>query len=218
MDIIEEDIKLYLPQYLSSSEKDALIKELRKFPTNGTKDTIYTSALDKTKYLLQGDGIDQVPYASFPDTTQKRTSVILLSNTCDMSIDNLGSRLNNCRILYSPLIKFEKYEAILRSKYSGDKDQKRIDNHLKDIKSQHITQALFLPKGGNLEYDSIIFFDRAISIPLKEELTSEMSKNRIFTLSNFGFYLFLLKISIHFTRIQEKIDRNIGVDLGLDPA
>lgn len=217
MDIIE-DIKLYLPQYLSSSEKDILIKELRKFPTNGTKDTIYTSALDKTQYLLQGDGIDQVPYVSFPDTTQKKTSVILLSNTCDMSIDNLGGRLNNCRILYSPLIKFEKYEAILRSKYSGDKDQKRIDNHLKDIKAQHITQALFLPKGGNLEYDSIIFFDRAISIPLKEELTNEMSKNRIFTLSNFGFYLFLLKISIHFTRIQEKIDRNIGVDLGLDPV
>ncbi len=45
MDTIE-DIKLYLPQYLSSSEKDVLIKELRKFPTNGTKDTIYTSCND----------------------------------------------------------------------------------------------------------------------------------------------------------------------------
>jgi hypothetical protein len=37
----------------------------------------------------------------------------------------------------------------------------------------------------------------------------------LFTLSNFGFYLYLLKLSIHFTRIQEKIDRSTGEDLGI---
>ena len=27
------------------------------------------------------------------------------------------------------------------------------------------------------------------------------------TFSNYGFYMFLLKLSLHFTRIQEKVDR-----------
>lgn len=209
-----DDITLYLPQYLSGEEKDVLKKELKNFPTDGTKDTVYTSTLNDANYLLQGDGINKMPYLSYPYTIQKDIPAILLSNTCDMSLDNSKTRINRCRILYAPLIQFDKYETMLRKNYLEAKDQQRIDSHLKDIKSQSITQALFLPKGGNLQYDAIVFFDRAINIPLNEEEVKQMCDKRIFSFSNFGFYLFLLKISIHFTRIQEKIDRNTGTDLG----
>lgn len=93
-------------------------------------------------------------------------------------------------------------------------DRAKAESHLNDLKRQYITQALYLPKGAKLKNDSIVFFDRAISLPLTEELVEQFCKRKIFTLSNFGFYLFLLKISIHFTRIQEKIDRATGEDLG----
>lgn len=209
MDFVD-DIKIYLPQYLSSNEKDALRKELKEFPTDGTKDTIYTCALNDVTYLLQGDGIDEMPYLTFPDTTTNNIPAILLSNSCDISIENLKTRMNKSRILYAPLIRFEKYEVMLHKEYPETKDKERIDSHLKDIKAQVITQALYLPKGGNLLYDAIVFFDRAISIPLNEDKVEEMCNNRIFSFSNFGFYLFLLKISVHFTRIQEKFDRNVG--------
>ena len=209
-----DDIALYLPQYLSSKDKDALRKELKDFPTDGTKDTIYTAALNTAEYLLQGDGINEMLYLYFPKTDIKNVPAILLSNTCDMSLENL--RINGCRILYTPLINFEKYANMLRATYKEAKDQKRIDNHLKDIKDQVITQALYLPKGGSLQYDAIVFFDRAISIPLDKDTVNQLCTKRIFSFSNFGFYLFLLKISIHFTRIQEKIDRDSGIDLGLN--
>ena len=209
-----DDIALYLPQYLSSKDKDALRKELKDFPTDGTKDTIYTAALNTAEYLLQGDGINEMLYLYFPKTDIKNVPAILLSNTCDMSLENL--RINGCRILYAPLINFEKYANMLRATYKEAKDQKRIDNHLKDIKDQVITQALYLPKGGSLQYDAIVFFDRAISIPLDKDTVNQLCTKRIFSFSNFGFYLFLLKISIHFTRIQEKIDRDSGIDLGLN--
>mgnify|MGYP006347031977 CR=1 FL=1 len=72
---------------------------------------------------------------------------------------------------------------------------------------------MYLPEdttGIGIDFDGIIFFDRVISIPLSNQRTEEFVQNRIFTLSNFGFYLFLLKISYHFTRVKERIDRNNG--------
>lgn len=187
MDVVD-NIELYLPQYLSDSEKTRLKEELSKFPMDGTKDTVYTSSLKDAEYLLQGDGINNVPYLSFPNTTINNVPVLLLSNTCDMSTEN--KRMNECRIMYSPILKLEKYEELLKKNYTPD----RVENHLKEIRNQYISQILYLPKGANLDYEGIVFFDRSISIPLTEELVKEMCKNKLFTLSNFGFYLYLLKL------------------------
>ena len=208
MNYSDEEIKKYLPQYLSEIELNNLRKELSKFPTDGTKDTVYTIALGNADYLLQGDGIAHMDYLNFPDVGIKPINAILLSNTCDMSIDN--KRMNPCRIMYAPILKFDIYARKLRESFPSQ----RVDNHLRDIKAQQISQAMFLPKGGKMDYDGIVFFDRAISIPLSEETMQSMCGNKLFTLSNFGLYLFLLKLSIHFTRIQERIDRTTGEDLG----
>lgn len=205
---IVNDIKLYLPQYLSANEQRRLREELAEFPMDGTKGTIYTNFLKDAVYLLQGDGIDSMPYISFPNMEKKEVPVVLLSNTCDMSVSN--KRMNLSRIMYAPIINFAKYEERLKQQFPREK----VENHLKDIREQHISQILFLPQGGKLAYDGIVFFDRAISLPLSEELVNDMCKRKLFTFSNLGFYLFLLKLSIHFTRIQEKIDRSTGIDLG----
>lgn len=203
-----DKIERFLPQYLSQSSKKLLLDELKQFPTDGTKDTIYTTALKDAPYLLQGDGISKVLYMNFPDTQVLESNVILFSNTCDMSLNN--ERKNPCRIMYAPLLNYDKYEAMIKKHYS----QEAAEGHLKDLRSQHVTQALYLPKGGGLDYNAIVFFDRAISIPMNEESVNLFCKNRLFTLSDYGLYLFLLKLSIHFTRIQEKIDRTAGVDMG----
>lgn len=205
---LSEEIKKYLPQYLSDTELSHLKSELAQFPTDGTKVTVYTSALNGADYLLQGDGIEEMPYLSFPDTQVRSINAILLSNTCDMSIDN--KRMNPCRIMYAPVLNFDKYEEKLRKDFSDE----RVNNHLKDIRSQLISQILYLPKGGKLPYDGIVFFDRAISLPMSEKNVKDVCGHKLFTLSNYGLYMFLFKMSVHFTRIQERIDRTTGEDLG----
>lgn len=207
MDIVD-DIKLYLPQYLSSDEQKKLKEELAQFPLNGTKGVVYTSALNGAEYLLQGDGIAEMPYLVFPDTHIGKVPALMMSNTCDMSTDN--KRMYDSRIMYAPIMSLDKFESRLKQKFQND----RVDALVKSIKDQHISQILYLPKGGNMEYDGIVFFDRAISMPISEELVDGMCQKKLFTFSNFGFYLFLLKMSIHFTRVQEKIDRSSGKDLG----
>lgn len=207
---LDEDIKRYLPQYLSDTDLGQLKEELAKFTEYGTKDTIYTIALNGANYFLQGDGIRKMPYLNFPNTDVHPIDAILLSNTCDMSTEN--KRLNNCRIMYAPIIRYGKYVAMLKK---SSIPESRLINHLEDIKAQRVSQILYLPKGGKMDYEGIVFFDRAISLPLKEEFVESKCADKLFTLSNFGLYLFLLKLSIHFTRIQERINRATGEDLGV---
>lgn len=206
---LDDEIKKYLPQYLSDAELNHLKDELAKFPTDGTKDTIYTIAFNGADFLLQGDGIGKMPYLNFPNADVHSLNAILLSNTCDMSTEN--KRMNPCRIMYAPILNFEKYADKLRESFP----EQRVTNHLKDVKAQLISQMLYLPKGGKMDYDGIVFFDRAISLPLTEDIVKNMCGNKLFTLSNFGLYLFLFKLSVHFTRIQERIDRATGEDLGI---
>lgn len=205
--MLSDEIKRYLPQYLSAKSTQELFEQLDQFPTDGTKDTVYTSALRWDGNLYQGDGIADINYMDFPNPTIRRVNVILLSNTCDMQPGN--KRINPCRIMYAPLLNYEKYSLAIRKNFP-----EKAENHLKALKQQHITQAMYLPKGAGLKNDAVVFFDRAISLPLRKGIIKEFQDKRIFTLSNFGFYLFLLKLSMHFTRIQEKVDRNEGIDVG----
>lgn len=207
---LDEDIKRYLPQYLSDTDFEQLKEELAKFTEYGTKGTIYTIALNRANYFLQGDGISKMPYLNFPNTDVHRVDAILLSNTCDMSTEN--KRLNDCRIMYAPIIKYDKYAAMLKK---SSIPAARLVNHLKDIKAQKVSQILYLPKGGKMDYAGIVFFDRAISFPLSSNFVESKCADKLFTLSNFGLYLFLLKMSVHFTRIQERINRSTGEDLGV---
>lgn len=161
---LDDEIKKYLPQYLSDAELNHLKDELAKFPTDGTKDTIYTIAFNGADFLLQGDGIGKMPYLNFPNADVHSLNAILLSNTCDMSTEN--KRMNPCRIMYAPILNFEKYADKLRESFP----EQRVTNHLKDVKAQLISQMLYLPKGGKMDYDGIVFFDRAISLPLTEDI------------------------------------------------
>ena len=207
MDCLEDNISVYLPQYLSSESKRELLSQLVAFSVDDTKSSIYSNAFKKKGFLLQGDGIGGVPYIFFPDTSKnKEVDAILISNTCDMSLEN--NRLYPSKVMYVPLLRYDKYAEMVKSEAPM-----QAENHLKDVKKQYVTQMLFLPQGSGLTYDAIAFFDQAISLPLSKDLVDNFCCKRLFSLSNFGFYLLLLKISIHFTRIKEKLDRNEGIDL-----
>lgn len=108
--------------------------------------------------------------------------------------------------MYAPILNLDKYVAVLEKQGVSSV---RIKDHVNNIKNQTISQILYLPTTIIYGHDSIVMFDKAISIPLSSENISKMLSSRMFTLSNYGFYLLLLKLSYHFTRIQEKVDRSV---------
>ena len=195
-----EDIKKYLPQYLSDSDAKQLFSALKDFPNN-IDERFYSNYSLDDNILYQGDCLKDIPAFYLPDTRSKLSQSMAISNTCDMDLNN--KRLWNTRILFSQIILLEKLEKALYQKFSED----RISNYINSLKKQQITNAFYLPKSKNLD-EAIVFFDYTNSFDINFVDRESLKEKRLVSLSNYGFYILLLKLSIHFTRIQEKVQRN----------
>lgn len=203
-----EDVQKYLPQYLSAESQDKLFEDLKSFPNN-LDDRFYSSHLLIDSSFYQGDGINKLLVINLPDSQIGELPSIIISNSCD--IDPKNKRLFPSRIAYAPIFCLEKYRAALIKDHFETKTCSidRIDNHIENLKKQKNTQILFLPKGGKLESDSIVFLDRLNNCPIEQISKQGPDTFKLFTLSDYGFYVFLIKLSIHFTRIQERIERPV---------
>ncbi len=202
---ILDSIDKFLPQYLSDVSGTEIKEQLKKFPVDGTKETVYTTMLSDHSEIFQGDGLTNIPYYDSFSQETRPANVIILSNTCDISLEN--SRFDSINLCIAPLFNLEKYQNYLLTKGFS---KQQIDTHIDHIKKQEITHVIYFPKNGKLTYDAIARLDKVCSIDRRKISSEDVKKNRLFTLSDYGFYLFLLKISIHFTRIRERIDRYAG--------
>lgn len=178
----------YLPRYLLPAQKDELFEELKKFPNNHA---IYTTAIPYHG-VMQGDCLYGISFYE-ADGTLRNVQSVILSNTCDLSQDN--PRIQPMRAVFSPLILISKYQARL---IANNIPASRIESHLSDIRSQRITNIVYFPQCNDLG-ESMILLDNVFSAPY----ANIDSRPRRFRLNTFGFYQFVVKLSIHFTRFQE---------------
>ncbi|HOO99911.1 MAG TPA: hypothetical protein PK766_10150 [Bacteroidales bacterium] len=196
-----DDIKLYLPKYLTPESKDQLYESLKQFPESQDS-RVYTRSLLNEKIIYQGDGIKDFLVIDLPNIEKlKESPCLILSNSCDLSPDN--QRLYSTRIMYSPIVNLKKYELGLMAKH----DKGRVESLLRSIRKQEPSQTFYLPELPGILEESFIFFDRTFNISNKFVGSDEIPSRRLFTLSNYGLYLFIIKLSIHFTRIQEGVNR-----------
>ena len=125
-----------------------------------------------------------------------------MSNSCD--IDPQNPRAAPSRVIFAPLVKLAAYEGLLRG---GGFEMKSVDDTLAAIRAQKITNLFFLPAGGPLEEAHVVRLDEVHSMPVGAFFKPK-EPEKLFTLSNTGFYMFVLKLSVHFCRLHEKINRN----------
>lgn len=198
---LDDEIRIYLPKYLSAENYDTLIKELEDFPDN-IDQRMYTSIADEG-LLCQGDVIKDMPYAEIDHLEMgvKNKDCIVLSNTCD--IDPNNKRFFNSRIMYAPLIELDKYKKVLLD--HGVSEQ-QINGHINSIKEQRVSQILYLPKSQSFD-ESIVFLDKVINIDHRYIDRVSLNDRRLVSLSDYGFYMLLFKISVHFSRLQENVVR-----------
>jgi len=191
-----EQIKLFLPKYLTPHQQSQLFEELRAFPDNME---YYLRRSEWRETLLQGDGWRGFVVINFGTSERKEVSGLVLSNSCD--IDPKNVRALPASILFSPLIRLTRYEALLAE--SG-RDGAQVRSHLDAIRKQRVTSVFCLPPGPGID-ECIVLFDDIHSHPLEDFLQRERSC--VFTLNQYAFYLLLLKLSIHFSRFQEGVAR-----------
>ena len=196
-----EDVKQYLPKYLSPEAQKNLFDGLNQFPDN-IDARLFSSRKSNEDIIYQGDGLRDLLFVNLPDTAAKEVPAMVLSNTCDL--DTKNKRLFPINLIYAPIISLEKYKSLLEEDNRG---QDAIKDHISSIKKQRITQIFYLPKGGLLEEGHLVFLDKINSCNIKYLDGRDIKDITLFSLSDYGFYLFIFKLSMHFTRVQEKIER-----------
>ncbi|AOW50478.1 hypothetical protein [Acetobacter ascendens] len=191
-----------IPYYLTAEDRQVLVDELEAISRGGSADYILSDYSDSFKSeMLQGDGWRGFQLYNFKDNCLQSVFGLILSNSCD--IDTKNSRDIPVRVTFCPLVQLEVYQAALeKAKVPEEKIQQKISA----IKAQKITNVFFIPvrRGGVDGY--IIRFDDIHSIFLKD-LRGNQECEKIFTLSNTGFYMLLFKLTIHFCRFQENVNR-----------
>lgn len=194
---IFDQIRLFLPKYLSAEQQRQLFSELAKFPENFD---FYLLREDLREMLLQGDGWQGFVVIDFATGARKTVSGMILSNSCDVDIENRRDLPVN--LLFAPLISLARYRRLL----SGvGKNEDQIDGIIGNIRKQYVTSIFYIPDRSGIIEESIILLDDIHAHPLQDFLGRE--RQSIFTLNQYAFYLFLIKLSIHFSRFREGIQR-----------
>lgn len=201
MEISVDSLHDQIPYYLTRDQKEGLLKALKDFPRNTP---YYLTGQYKEEYqekLLQGDGWTKLKIFNFYTGEKASINGIVLSNTCDVTPEN--ARELPVNIVFAPIVLLSAYSAALEK---GGISSEKIQQKILAIKAQQITTIFYLPAGDGLDKDHMVLLDDIHTIPAKA-FEQETGKSKQFTLSLFGFYLFVFKLSVHFCRLHEGVNR-----------
>jgi hypothetical protein len=199
MEITPDIVKSHLPYYLTQDAKNGVLKELQNFHLGKMQ---YLLPRGLNQEILQGDGWRQLQLLNFDTGERVAVNGIILSNTCDIALEN--KRDLPIKIVFAPLIRLSLYtDRLVKAGVSGSK----IGPKIEAIKQQRITNIFYVPTGATLDDEHIVLLDDVHTMPAKV-FEKNLPTCKIFTLNQAGFYLFILKLSIHFCRFHEEVARS----------
>lgn len=198
---IFDEIKQYLPKYLSEKATQNLFQNLKDFPDN-IQSRLYSGVLDEQVNVFQGDGLRKMLIVKLPNPEIVQGPVMIISNTCDTSFSN--KRFISPSLIYCPILKLSNHIQVLKEE---NVEEEKINARVENIKKQSVSDIFYLPKAGNLPEDCIALFNEINSCDIEYVTPKFVKEKRLFSLSDYGFYLFIFKLSIHFTRIREEVER-----------
>lgn len=187
------------PYYLTAERKEGLEEALKDFPDNMNYYLNNNSLFESE--LLQGDAIYGLRIINYDTLEVRNVKGVLLSNSCDLDLSN--NRDYRLKATFAPLIKLKNYESLLLK--NGTNKQK-VESKIQAIRHQELTNVFYLPPFYGSEDEYIVLLHDIHSIPI-DTIDLEGQNQKAFTLSQAGFYMFLFKISIHFCRFHENIER-----------
>ncbi len=188
-----------IPYYLTQEQKEGFKKALSDF-NSATGPRYYSTK--EFDYLLQGDGISGLPTCSLNGPGINKIRGIVLSNTCDISQDN--PRILPAKLIFAPIIKLSKLEQLL---LDNSVSQQSLTDISRSIREQEMSSIFYLPPIPNEKEEYVALLDDLHTVSVKNIDDDECVK--LFTLDLFGFYFFVFKLSFHFCRLHEEVDRGI---------
>lgn len=200
MTIDFDDIRLYLPKYLSPEDEKELLDGLKDFPDSQYSKFYSNFSIEDNK-VYQGDSLTNLMFVNLPKKEIGCGNGLILSNSCDLDVTNERRSFKN--ITYAPIIDLEKYISLIKLNYKDGE----LENFITNLKQQRVSNIFYMPEKEGILKESIVFLDRINSCDTHSIDRSKLNKKRIMSLHQFAHYLLLFKLSIHFSRIQEHISR-----------
>jgi len=202
MEFDAESLRKQIPLYLNAEDQQTLVRELKAVAGGGTADYLLSDYRDSFKdVMLQGDGWRGFQLFIFKSGERRSVRGVVLSNSCDVDPEN--PRDVPARVIFAPLIKLSAYHALLAE---NGVDTVRVQAKIASIKAQKTTNVFFLPACGTLTEDFVVRLDEVQSMPIAAD-TNVDKREKLFTLSNTGFYMLVFKLSVHFCRLHEQVNR-----------
>lgn len=196
MSLTLETLQTQIPSYLTEEAKENLVRALDNFP----QVTNYYTSLYQDE-ILQGDGWSPLELIRIEDSQKKSVKGIIISNSCD--IDSQNRRHIPPNFVFSPIVKLRRY--LSRFQDAGvNKDI--IQNKENAIREQRATTLFYLPKGAGLDEDYVALLDDLHTLSVST-FQAQTERQKLFTLNQIGFYIFLFKLSVHFCRFHEGVNR-----------
>lgn len=164
---------------ISPYTKENVKEAIRQFESKGRKFNFFL--YDSLKYLSQGDIIGELPftyYTSDGSVRKFKSNGLLLSNTCDAENDDT--------IIFAPLIPINGFD--------GD-----LTNILKNMNYR----LLHFPDKDFHDYVIDFGLINSYSTKLIGQSIEDKKINKIASLNDLGYYLFLCKLTIHFMRPED---------------
>lgn len=196
-------LRQQIPYYLTAAPaQKALLAELKALVEGADKGYFIPAGYDGyTAEMLQGDGWRGFQVFSFKSGNVSAVRGIVLSNSCDVSQEN--ARVLPPNVTFAPIVKLSK---IVERFKAHDLDGEKVASRLTDIKAQRVTNMFYLPADGLLDEDYVALLDDLHSMPVE---LHRKAAEKLFTLSMAGFYLFVFKLSVHFCRLHENVNRTM---------
>lgn len=203
-----ETLEKYLPAYLNSDSKNSLLKFLNSdFDKNLTSSEVY---LTETKdYFMQGDIFLNIPFLRITEKEPLISDALMISNTCDVDRNNVR-KTQEINFNFIQIFRLrETIEGLKKKNISSDS----IRSFENDIRKNQISNCFYLPacksESGHIQFEeSYACFDKTscyspnfIYKNYKDHETKQ--RRRAISLTNYGFYLLIVKMSIHFCRLKE---------------
>lgn len=136
-------------------------------------------------YNAQGDIFDNVKFPYIDDNGNigiYETEAMLLSNTCDAQ--------RNQYLNFAAIFNINEFDF--------------DESTMFEIKNNKVYNFLYFPD--NQMYDKIVDFSQIVSVPLEifNKMAEHQKNKKLLSLSQFGYYLFLCKLTIFFMRPEDK--------------
>jgi len=213
MGFADSDWEDTLPSYLLAEDKTRLKGMLSQFfVPDQKKDEIryenFYLRIPQCAYFRQGDLLHSLPICDWDTSKQCYTTgfapVVIISNSCDVYPKD--ENLLDKEALFAHLIPVKSFLTDLESnQYTPEK----IESIYNNLKRQAYSNLFYLPPNHLDGQEHIVFFDKTYWHP-SENLYGKMENienERFLSLDQFGFYLFICKLSYHFCRVPEENER-----------